>query len=130
MPTPIHISNHPNMGKDEYLCLACGKPVQKSGYSLACTVCGLWCHKDCAGISDEVFKFISAQVKATRVTYWGCRCCTSFAKSFHSKLGEMNKRLVDLENKTEKNADAGKANKEEIKKVREEVKELRDWGRS
>jgi len=83
------------------------------------------CHKECAGISDEVFKFISAQVKASGVTYWGCRCCTSFAKSFHSKLGEMNRRLEDLEKKSTENSDGMQKNKEDIKKVREEVREMR-----
>jgi len=85
---------------DDFPCLGCGKPVKKSGYSIACTICGLWCHKECTGLTDEVFKFIQAQFKANGVTYWGCRACTSFAKQFHSKLGEMNKRMNEIDSRT------------------------------
>lgn len=111
---------------DDFPCLGCGKPVKKSGYSIACTICGLWCHKECTGLTDEVFKFIQAQFKANGVTYWGCRACTSFAKQFHSKLGEMNKRMNEIDSRTTKNTEEIQANKDKVKKIQEEIKELRE----
>ena len=106
--------------------MGCGKQVKKTGYSLACTICGLWCHKECAGVTDEVFKLIEAQVKATGVTYWGCRSCTTFAKQFHSKLGEVSKKLTALETRTTKNEEETKSNREEVKNLERRVKELSD----
>ncbi len=37
-------------------CLACGKKCTAKQSSVLCTLCAIWCHKECAGMSDIVFK--------------------------------------------------------------------------
>ena len=34
-------------------CLGCGKNCTGQQYSVYCTLCKLWCHRECAGISDK-----------------------------------------------------------------------------
>jgi hypothetical protein len=48
------------------MCLGCGK---KSETSIQCTICGLWCHKEWAGISNEFLKFLEEQKKNTGFAY-------------------------------------------------------------
>ena len=37
--------------------------------SILCTVCGLWIHKGCAGLTDELFEFLDKQLQATGMAY-------------------------------------------------------------
>jgi hypothetical protein len=95
-------------------CLACNKKFNKSEYSLQCTVCGLWVHKTCSGISDDGYKFVSEQLQLTGVGYWACRACASYAVN-------MNRRLKQIEDKLEQCTKTVETNTEKIKEVEKKV---------
>jgi hypothetical protein len=95
-------------------CLACNKKFNKSEYSLQCTVCGLWVHKTCSGISDDGYKFVSEQLQLTEVGYWAC---ASYAVN-------MNRRLKQIEDKLEQCTKTVDTNTEKIKEVEKKVEGL------
>lgn len=61
-------------------CLGCNKNCTRAQHSVRCTLCELWCHKACAGLSDEAFKGLDIQQKETGVAFWACRSCLGYAK--------------------------------------------------
>jgi hypothetical protein len=67
-------------------CLGCG---QISDAAVMCTVCGLYAQKKCSGVSDEFFKFLAEQHKATGRAYWACRACNNFAQTMNAKFKEL-----------------------------------------
>jgi hypothetical protein len=89
--------------------LGCNKKFKKSETSVQCTVCGLWCHKECAAILNEFFKFLEEQKKNAGLAYWACRPCIVYAQGMNHRLKEMEKRLSTVEEGERKNAEnAGK----------------------
>lgn len=102
--------------KEKELCLGCSKTLAKT-HCHQCTVCGLWIHKACSGISEEFFKFLEEQVKATGTAYWACRPCTAYAQNMNRKMKELEDRVTGVEN-------SSKANSEDIVKVTDRVAQL------
>jgi Pyruvate/2-oxoacid:ferredoxin oxidoreductase delta subunit len=98
--------------------LGCGKKLKKSETSVQCTVCSLWCHKECAAISNEFLKFLEEQKKNTGLAYWACRPCTLYAQGMKHRLREMEKRLDSVE-------EANKKNDNNISQVKKKVEKLR-----
>ena len=81
------------MPKDTAVCLACGKKFTKTEASVQCTVCGLWAHKNCIGMSDEIFNFINAQFKQTGTAYWACRPCTAYAQGMNHRVKQLEEEM-------------------------------------
>jgi hypothetical protein len=79
------------MVKEGEKCLQCAKKFTKSDYSLQCTVCGLWIHKVCSGVTDDLFKFLDQ--KLTGTAYWACRPCTVYAQGMNHRLKQMEEKL-------------------------------------
>jgi hypothetical protein len=90
-------------------CLACGKRFKKDEYSVQCTVCRLWIHKQCAVMTKDLFNFLDEQHKQTGTAYWACRSCTAYAEG-------MNHRMKEIENKIEEVKQFCTRNEGEIKK--------------
>ena len=44
-----------------YPCLRCKKSVAKTS-AIGCGTCGLWAHKECEELPDEVFNFLAKKV--------------------------------------------------------------------
>jgi hypothetical protein len=88
-------------------CLGCGKECMGQQYSVCCTLCSLWCHKECAGITDVFFRNLELQKKEIGQSFWACRLCGSFASTFatkvNAKLKEVNDRVDSLQAKVEEN---------------------------
>lgn len=105
------------MPKDTALCLACGKKFNKTDSSVQCTVCGLWAHKTCIGMSDEIFNFINSQRKQTGITYWACRPCTAYAQGMNHRVKQLEDEMEEMRSACEKN-DCG------LQKVQEQVTKL------
>jgi hypothetical protein len=103
--------------KEAATCLGCNKKFNKSEYSLQCTVCGLWIHKTCSGISDEGFKFVNDTFNATGMAYWACRPCTAYAKNMNHRMKQMEEQMVAINKAVEGNA----AKMEETDKRVEEI---------
>jgi hypothetical protein len=86
--------------KQADICLGCNKKFKKTETSVQCTVCGLWCHKDCAAISNEFLKFLEEQKKNTGLAYWACRPCIVYAQGITKRVQEIEKRLETVEERT------------------------------
>jgi hypothetical protein len=86
------------MGKD--ICLGCSKKFTKNDSSIQCTVCGLWIHKLCANMSDEVFDLLDKQKKESGITYWACRPCTTFAQGMNHRLRQIDSDIKELKQTT------------------------------
>jgi threonine synthase len=107
------------MGK-ETECLGCGQKFKRSEAAVMCTVCGLWSHKTCSGISAEFFKFLAEQHKATGRAYWACRACSNYAEG-------MNHRLREIQEKAEEAVKLAKESVEETKKIQAQMNTEREW---
>jgi uncharacterized protein YehS (DUF1456 family) len=94
------------MGKDANTCLGCSKKFTKNDYSIQCTVCGLWIHKVCADISDDVFEFLDKLKKDTGVTYWACKPCTKYAQGMNHRMKEIEEDLKEVKQCTKNNTEA------------------------
>jgi hypothetical protein len=103
------------MGKD--LCLGCSKKFTKNDTAIQCTVCGLWIHKLCANMSDEVFDLLDKQKRESGITYWACRPCTTFAQGMNHRLKQIDNDIKELKQTTS-------TNKEAIENLEQKVAEV------
>jgi hypothetical protein len=104
------------MGKDSS-CLGCSKKFTKNDAAVQCTVCGLWIHKQCADISNEVFDFLDRQKKETGRAYWGCKPCSTYAEGMNHRLKQIEDELKEVKQTTASNVEA-------IQRVEKKVDEL------
>jgi hypothetical protein len=95
-------------------CLSCGKKCTQKEAAVKCSVCGLWCHKNCSGLTNEFFNCLAEQYKATKRSYWACRVCSTYAEG-------MNHRLREIHDKATEAIRIGQENSEEIAKLKEQV---------
>ncbi len=107
-------------------CLGCNKKFTKSDYCLQCTVCGLWVHKSCSGVCDEVFDVLDRQHKNFGVAYWACRPCTAFAQGMNHRIKQIEDRMEKVEKEAEETRDSVKNLEKEMKSVGEETKKRKD----
>ena len=104
------------------VCLACGKKFCKTDYSLQCTVCGLWAHKTCVGMTDELFNMIDLQLKQTGKTYWACRSCTAYAEGMNHRVRQIELELAEVKKACEKSDCGLRDVQEKVGKLSDEVK--------
>jgi hypothetical protein len=109
------------MGKDSS-CLGCSKKFTKNDAAVQCTVCGLWIHKQCADISNEVFDFLDRQKKETGRAYWGCKPCSTYAEGMNHRLKQIEDELKVVKQSTVNNEAA-------IQRVEKKVEELAEHAR-
>jgi hypothetical protein len=95
-------------------CLSCGKKCTQKEAAVKCSVCGLWCHKACSGLTNEFFNCLAEQFKATKRTYWACRVCSTYAEG-------MNHRLREVQDQAKEAIRIGTENSAEIAKLKEMV---------
>jgi hypothetical protein len=108
------------MGKD--VCLGCSKKFTKNDTAIQCTVCGLWIHKQCANMSDEVFDLLDKQKKESGITYWACRPCTTFAQGMNHRLKQIDSDIKELKQTTSTNKEAIKDLEQKVAEVTEIAK--------
>ena len=101
-------------GEKDLVCLGCGQKFKQKDASVKCTVCGLWSHKTCSGLTAEHFKCIAEQFKTTGRAYWACRSCNSYAEG-------MNHRLREVEEQSREAIRMGQENEKELKRLREDM---------
>ncbi len=111
----------PRKEKDKAPCLGCGKECTGQQYSVLCTICSLWCHKECAGMSDAFYKNLELQMKEMGQAYWACRSCLSFCNKMNTQIKEVDKRVDKLMGKLEENTAGLKKADEKIEEVRKAV---------
>ena len=84
-------------------CLICKKSCTKAQYSVKCTLCENWCHKSCAGLSDEAIKGLNLQQKEVGTAFWACKSCLSYATKVNHQFKKANERIDQVEKRTEDN---------------------------
>jgi hypothetical protein len=67
-------------------CLSCGKKCTQKDAAVKCSVCGLWCHKACSGLTDAFFNSLAEQYKVSKRSYWACRACGAYAEGMNHRL--------------------------------------------
>jgi hypothetical protein len=114
--------------KEKNPCLGCGKECTGQQFSVLCTLCALWCHKECAGISDPFFKNLELQKKEMGTAFWACRSCVNFASTFGAKvnarLQEISDKVDTLEARMEENAGGLEKVQEKADAVEKKVEEV------
>jgi len=104
--------------KNKETCLGCGKPFGKE-YCIQCTICGLWIHhKPCSGVTDEGFKFLDDQVKATGSVYWACRSCVAYSQGITQKVRVLEREVESIKSDV-------RDNKGGVQRVENSIEELR-----
>jgi hypothetical protein len=86
-------------------------------------MCTLWCHKECAKISEEFFKSLELQKKEMGIAWWGCRSCVSFATKMNARFKEVDKRMDLLTERVDENTGELEQVKEKVDKVEKRVEE-------
>jgi len=110
------------MAKEKEVCLGCSKKFNKTDNCLQCTVCGLWIHKTCSGLSDELFDFMEKQIKQTGITYWACRPCTVYAQGMNHRMKNIEDKLGSVERGMTENKDGVRKLNKQVDNIREELK--------
>ncbi len=107
----------------ETKCLGCGKSLSNT-HCHQCTLCGLWSHKACSGISDEFFKQLEEQVKNTGVAFWACRPCTNFAQGITRKVRDMHSNIERIDSEVKEVRSDMQSVKSELTSVNNSVKQV------
>ena len=97
-------------------CIYCGKNCTKG--TVQCTICALWCHMSCTGLSKEALKGLEIQAKEVGQAYWACRACMNFNNKWNKQMREVNKRQEETEAQVANNTDKI----EEVRMVTEELR--------
>ncbi len=84
-------------------CIACQRNCTKAQHSVRCTLCELWCHKTCSGLSDEAFKGLDIQQKETGTAFWACKSCLGYAKKVNQQFKRVDERLDGTDRRVEEN---------------------------
>jgi hypothetical protein len=107
----------------DHPCLSCGKNVTTGAVQF--TLCTLWCHKACTGLSAEAFRGLEVQAKETGLAYWACRSCLTFANKVNRQLQAASKRQDEVEEKVERNIRETNNNRQEIEQLKEELRRMK-----
>ena len=107
----------PKKVSPDSICLGCSKKFTNKDACILCTVCGLWIHKNCAGVTNNIFDFLDKQLQATGMAYWACRPCTVYAQGMNHRMRGIEEDLKEVKKSTAENSS-------EIRRVEEKVKEL------
>ena len=83
--------------KKNYPCLRCKVHVKQNEKAVQCSLCDLWVHKDCEGMSDETFNVLDLQNEEMGQCSWHCGSCHSYARKFDKRMKNLEKRVQDIE---------------------------------
>jgi uncharacterized coiled-coil protein SlyX len=110
----------------ENQCLGCGKQCTSQQFSVQCTLCSLWCHRECGGISEAYFKALELQMREMGTAFWACRSCLSFAAKVNTQFKDMDKRIGEVSARTETVSKTVEEHTAEIAETRGDVKRLEE----
>ena len=103
------------------VCLACGKKFCKTDYCVQCTVCGLWAHKACVNMTDELYNLLDLQHKQTGKAYWACRSCTAYAEGMNHRVRQIEEELAEVKKACDKNESGLLRVQENVGKLADEM---------
>ena len=101
-------------------CVYCAKSAASG--SIQCTVCAMWCHNNCTGLSKDTLKNLVAQAKEVGLAYWAC---LAFNQKWNSQIRDTMKRQDNTEKNVEENRRNINENRQSIEILRREADELR-----
>jgi hypothetical protein len=84
-------------------CVACRKKFKKDGFSVQCTICGLWIHGQCAGMTGDLFSFLDEPHKQTGTAHWARRSWTSYAQGMNNRMREIGNNIKEVKQSYTKN---------------------------
>jgi hypothetical protein len=116
----------PGGGNKDNQCLACGKQCTSQQFSVQCTLCSLWCHRDCGGISEAYFKALDLQMREMGTAFWACPSCMSFATKVNNQFKDMDRRIGEVGAKTEAVTKKVEEHTAEIGEVRGDMRKLEE----
>ena len=96
------------MGKDGD-CLGCGQKFKQKDACVQCSICGLWSHKTCSGLTTEFFNCMAEQIKATGHAYWACRACSNYAAGMNHRIKEVQEQAQEKKGELLGKSDTDKA---------------------
>ena len=104
--------------KKDFPCISCNSHVKKNDKAVQCSLCDLWVHQACEGMSSETYGVLVAQARDQGGTYWSCKSCRSYAAKFDKRMREIDRRLQDVEVKVDKSDAAVSDLKKEVSEMR------------
>ena len=86
----------------KYPCGICAKEVTKTKKSLACNLCELWFHYDCApNMSEELYICCTKAFEQTGVSLFFCKPCQKVSSKLNKSLNEVKEENARLREKVE-----------------------------
>ena len=105
-------------------CLGCQKNCTRAQHSVRCTLCELWCHRNCAGLSEEAFKGLEIQQRETGTAFWACRSCLGYAKKVNNQLKKVDERIDNTDKRVDENEKSIKETQQLAQETARQVKSL------
>ncbi len=120
--------------KEDALCIECKEKVTGKQYSVSCSICDRWLHKDC-GLDDDEYKLIDKIFQKKGSHFWSCDGCSrglsklqQMVTSNKVEIDSLKLRVDSLETSDEsQTADIAQA-KKDIKLLTDDVGELKNSG--
>ena len=109
--------------KKNFPCIGCRQHVKIIDKAVQCSLCGLWIHKDCASMEDELFKYLVDEFSLRGSIEWKCDSCKETSKRFHTEVLAVKKSVTTLEKKQTEQNDV-------IAKMEERIQALEDSSKS
>ena len=66
--------------------------MKKNDKAVKCSLCDLWIHQACEGMSNETFNVLDTQNRDQGGTYWCCKSCRSYAAKLDKRMKELNRQ--------------------------------------
>ena len=111
----------PNTAK--YPCIICQQNV--SSNSIACSVCGRWCHVECSDLNKEVLKYFMKQKKEGGSHSWSCQGCDIAYTALNNRVRLLEAKQRELEDAIKLNSEENLKSSKRLDVVEGEVKEIK-----
>ena len=82
----------------EYPCIRCKRNVGKVK-SVSCGTCGLWVHKECEEMSDELFAELAGKYGGVK---WHCSSCEASTARLEAAIKQVETRLNKVEDRMDR----------------------------
>lgn len=105
-------------------CPMCRKEVTTN--SIQCSVCELWIHKACTGMSGDLFKLLVEMKEQGQDHSWKCEPCGSARKIIEQRLTNLEKTVNKLQETVASNTETISTNKAAIEKVEKRMDKIEE----
>lgn len=81
--------------RKEVNCLQCKEKVTEKQYSVSCSICDRWLHKDC-GLDDDEYKLINKIFTKNGYHFWTCEGCSLGLKKIQKMVANNEREISSL----------------------------------